>query len=190
MQRPNDPPRAIAKPRVLRWDLPSEACAAIQAARNKLTFAVRAHAHPEARQWWSLPSCLMHMYIHIACPSPQIDDIDLQVFGHDAFGKRFIKTCKVSPDAFIQLALQLAYYRDAGKFALTCKLRCSPWCCAPPVLVTDLSLTAFHNARHRRVHNDALVSPGSHRDRAICNHRELRLCAQHGGACCWHWQSR
>lgn len=30
-----------------------------------------------------------------------------------------MKTCKLSPDAFIQMALQLAYYRDAGKFSLT-----------------------------------------------------------------------
>lgn len=30
-----------------------------------------------------------------------------------------MKTCKLSPDAYIQMALQLAYYRDAGKFSLT-----------------------------------------------------------------------
>src|SRR5690349_21136312 len=35
------------------------------------------------------------------------------------FGKGFIKTCKLSPDAYIQMALQLAYYRDYGKFSLT-----------------------------------------------------------------------
>ncbi|XP_076444856.1 carnitine O-palmitoyltransferase 1, liver isoform-like isoform X2 [Babylonia areolata] len=47
------------------------------------------------------------------------EDVDLHIMMHHAYGKGFIKTCKVSPDAFIQLALQLAYYRDAGKFCLT-----------------------------------------------------------------------
>lgn len=31
----------------------------------------------------------------------------------------FMKKSKVSPDAYIQMALQLAYYRDAKKFCLT-----------------------------------------------------------------------
>lgn len=30
-----------------------------------------------------------------------------------------MKGCRLSPDAYIQMALQLAYYRDAGKFCLT-----------------------------------------------------------------------
>lgn len=30
-----------------------------------------------------------------------------------------MKTCRLSPDAYIQMALQLAYYRDYGKFSLT-----------------------------------------------------------------------
>ena len=37
----------------------------------------------------------------------------------EIFGKGFIKTCNLSPDAFIQMALQLAYFRDFGKFSLT-----------------------------------------------------------------------
>lgn len=41
------------------------------------------------------------------------------VLKHSAFGKGFIKKCRLSPDAFIQMALQLAYYRDFGKFSLT-----------------------------------------------------------------------
>eukprot|EP00918_Siedleckia_nematoides_P012688 GHVU01027769.1.p1 GENE.GHVU01027769.1~~GHVU01027769.1.p1 ORF type:complete len:764 (+),score=90.89 GHVU01027769.1:170-2461(+) len=48
-----------------------------------------------------------------------ISDVDLHLLMHDAYGKGFMKTCKTSPDAFIQMALQLAYFRDAGKFSLT-----------------------------------------------------------------------
>lgn len=46
-------------------------------------------------------------------------NVDHKLVLHDAFGKGFIKTCRVSPDAYIQLALQLAFYRDFGKFSLT-----------------------------------------------------------------------
>ena len=47
-------------------------------------------------------------------------DLDLKVKIHNKFGKGFIKKTRNSPDAFIQMALQLAYYKDAGaKFALT-----------------------------------------------------------------------
>ncbi|XP_045462962.1 carnitine O-palmitoyltransferase 1, liver isoform isoform X2 [Harmonia axyridis] len=48
-----------------------------------------------------------------------IRDVDLTVYIHNSFGKGFMKKAKLSPDAFIQMALQLAYYREAGKFCLT-----------------------------------------------------------------------
>lgn len=48
-----------------------------------------------------------------------IADIDLRVISHSTYGKGFIKKCKVSPDAYIQLMLQTAYKRDTGDFALT-----------------------------------------------------------------------
>jgi carnitine O-palmitoyltransferase 1 len=35
------------------------------------------------------------------------------------YGKGFIKKLKISPDAFIQATLQLTYYRNQNKFALT-----------------------------------------------------------------------
>lgn len=48
------------------------------------------------------------------------EDLQYSFKRHDAFGKGYIKKTKNSPDAFIQMALQLAYYKDSGgKFALT-----------------------------------------------------------------------
>lgn len=44
-----------------------------------------------------------------------LDDVDLHLLMFDAYGKGFVKKCKISPDAFIQLALQLAYYRVSDK---------------------------------------------------------------------------
>ena len=44
--------------------------------------------------------------------------IDLHVMHMRYFGKGFIKKCLVSPDAFVQMALQLAYYRVTGHMHL------------------------------------------------------------------------
>ncbi len=38
-------------------------------------------------------------------------DVDLHVYIQDIYGKGFMKKCKLSPDAYIQMALQLAHYR-------------------------------------------------------------------------------
>lgn len=48
-----------------------------------------------------------------------INDLQLCVYVHDRYGKGFMKKCLVSPDAFVQMALQLAYYRDTGRLTLT-----------------------------------------------------------------------
>lgn len=47
------------------------------------------------------------------------DDLDLFVRDHDKWGKGIIKKCGVSPDAFIQMAIQLAYFKENKKFVQT-----------------------------------------------------------------------
>lgn len=48
-----------------------------------------------------------------------LNDVELRIYVHDNYGKGFMKSCSMSPDAYIQMALQLAYYRDAQRFSLT-----------------------------------------------------------------------
>ena len=48
-----------------------------------------------------------------------VKDIDSRLLFFKEFGKGFMKTVKCSPDGFLQLALQLAYFRDVGEFHLT-----------------------------------------------------------------------
>ena len=39
------------------------------------------------------------------------EDVDVRLYVHDLFGKGAIKKCRLSPDSFIQMALQLANFR-------------------------------------------------------------------------------
>lgn len=48
-----------------------------------------------------------------------ISDLDLEVRQFDSFGKDIIKKAKCSPDAFVQMALQLAFFRNQKKFVQT-----------------------------------------------------------------------
>ncbi|XP_054258688.1 choline O-acetyltransferase-like isoform X1 [Macrosteles quadrilineatus] len=61
---------------------------------------------------WNLDTTLEK---HIRDASHSIDnlveDLDFYVYRFNGYGKDFIKSCNVSPDAYIQLALQLAYYK-------------------------------------------------------------------------------
>lgn len=47
------------------------------------------------------------------------EDVDLKIFDHREWGKGTIKKCGISPDAFVQIAIQLAYFKDTGKFVQT-----------------------------------------------------------------------
>ncbi|EFO27759.1 carnitine O-palmitoyltransferase I isoform [Loa loa] len=49
----------------------------------------------------------------------QINDVDVACLVFRDFGKGFIKESRISPDAFVQMAIQLASFKDQGKFSLT-----------------------------------------------------------------------
>ncbi|XP_073684802.1 choline O-acetyltransferase-like [Garra rufa] len=48
-----------------------------------------------------------------------VRNLDMNVFTFAAYGKDFIKQQRMSPDAYIQLALQLAFYRCHGRLVST-----------------------------------------------------------------------
>eukprot|EP00753_Platysulcus_tardus_P020098 PLAT7745.1.p1 GENE.PLAT7745.1~~PLAT7745.1.p1 ORF type:complete len:657 (-),score=282.45 PLAT7745.1:88-1803(-) len=48
-----------------------------------------------------------------------VSDVDLHIACFYAFGRAHIKKLRLSPDAFIQAAMQLAYFRLHGRFVLT-----------------------------------------------------------------------
>uniref|UniRef100_A0A8C2U934 carnitine O-palmitoyltransferase n=1 Tax=Coturnix japonica TaxID=93934 RepID=A0A8C2U934_COTJA len=74
---------------------------------------------PTKLQWEIPEECQDVIERSLSTATALADDVDFCSFYFDVFGKGLIKKAKTSPDAFIQLALQLAHYRDMGKFSLT-----------------------------------------------------------------------
>lgn len=58
-----------------------------------------------------LSQCEEQISRSLAVAQALADDVDVHVVVFRDFGKEKVKKCRVSPDAFIQIALQLAYYR-------------------------------------------------------------------------------
>lgn len=112
-----------------------------------------------------------------------LNDVDLRILMFTEYGKGFMKKCRVSPDAFIQLALQLSYYRDSGRFCLTyeasmtrlfregrtetvrsCTIESSAWVKAmvnPDVSVQErMDLFIKASNRHQLGYQDAMAGRG------------------------------
>ncbi|VDO98710.1 unnamed protein product [Soboliphyme baturini] len=66
-------------------------------------------------------NCKIRESINLSLQNVQnlIQEVDLKILMYKEYGKGFIKKCHLSPDGYIQAALQLVYYRDQGKFCLT-----------------------------------------------------------------------
>ncbi|KAG7227812.1 hypothetical protein INR49_013606 [Caranx melampygus] len=74
---------------------------------------------PQKLNWEIPPECEEQISQSLAVAQALADDVDFHVFSFRDFGKGKVKKCRVSPDAFIQMALQLAYFRDRRTFCLT-----------------------------------------------------------------------
>ncbi|KAI4899580.1 hypothetical protein NFI96_016495, partial [Prochilodus magdalenae] len=75
---------------------------------------------PPQRLSWDIPQEVQEQVSEsLEVAQALANDVDCHVFPFREFGKGRIKKLKISPDAFIQLSLQLAYYRDRGGFCLT-----------------------------------------------------------------------
>uniref|UniRef100_A0A8C8VIR6 carnitine O-palmitoyltransferase n=1 Tax=Pelusios castaneus TaxID=367368 RepID=A0A8C8VIR6_9SAUR len=74
---------------------------------------------PQKLQWEIPEECQQVIQGSLRVARGLADDVDFHTFAFKEFGKGLIKKCRTSPDGFIQLAIQLAHYRDKGKFCLT-----------------------------------------------------------------------
>ncbi|XP_020036709.1 carnitine O-palmitoyltransferase 1, muscle isoform isoform X3 [Castor canadensis] len=75
---------------------------------------------PPQRLQWNIPEqCQAIIESSYQVAKALADDVELYCFQFLPFGKGLIKKCRTSPDAFVQIALQLAHFRDKGKFCLT-----------------------------------------------------------------------
>uniref|UniRef100_A0A672GBK8 Carnitine O-palmitoyltransferase 1, muscle isoform n=1 Tax=Salarias fasciatus TaxID=181472 RepID=A0A672GBK8_SALFA len=75
--------------------------------------------HPSRLQWQIPKECQQIIETSYLSAKRIADDVDFHGCLFTEFGKGLIKKCRTSPDAFIQLALQLAQFRDQSVFCLT-----------------------------------------------------------------------
>lgn len=66
---------------------------------------------PERLEWIIAPEISQRLILAARSVDKRIEDLDFFVYRYKDYGKTFIKSCQVSPDVYIQLALQLAYFK-------------------------------------------------------------------------------
>uniref|UniRef100_A0A0M3K6B8 Choline O-acetyltransferase n=1 Tax=Anisakis simplex TaxID=6269 RepID=A0A0M3K6B8_ANISI len=81
--------------------------------------ANRVSVTPKALTWYVSPSAKMILRKEIEVFDRLAKNLELRVLEFKDFGKNFIKSCAISPDGFVQLSMQLAYYRLHGRLVST-----------------------------------------------------------------------
>lgn len=75
---------------------------------------------PPTRLKWDIPlNCAKEIQDSVKIAKLGIDDLDLFVLEFGNYGKGYVKNCKISPDGYMQMALQLTYYKLTHQFCLT-----------------------------------------------------------------------
>lgn len=66
---------------------------------------------PERLKWQLDDDVQQHMEVSMKVAQDLINDVEMSLLVWTEFGKGFIKKLRISPDAFLQAALQLTYFR-------------------------------------------------------------------------------
>ncbi|XP_059929732.1 choline O-acetyltransferase [Gadus macrocephalus] len=74
---------------------------------------------PRRLRWKCTPEIHKHLSSSADKLNRQVRNLDMDVHKFHEYGKEFIKKQKMSPDAYIQVALQLAYYKCHGRLVST-----------------------------------------------------------------------
>ncbi|XP_036114084.1 carnitine O-palmitoyltransferase 1, liver isoform isoform X3 [Molossus molossus] len=74
--------------------------------------------YPTRLQWDIPEECQEVIETSLSSANLLANDVDFHSFPFDTFGKGLIKKCRTSPDAFVQLALQLAHYKAEQRLRL------------------------------------------------------------------------
>ncbi|XP_052069853.1 choline O-acetyltransferase-like [Mytilus californianus] len=111
---------------------PSEGIAVVQLIEHLLSYMeeVRAKrlvrmnsvcelASPRKLQWKVFPEIVDSFNVASKRLDSKIEDLDLYILRFEEFGKEFPKSMSMSPDSFIQLSLQLTFYKIHKKLVST-----------------------------------------------------------------------
>jgi len=122
-KRPGAPAPALVPSPQDSPRLPSARTVATASFQEKTTLLAAGVAVPQRLEWSLWPELDAAVAAARATTAKMCEDIHLVVdcYGDASggYGKGFMKRHKCGPDAWIQLALQLAYYRDQGTLHLT-----------------------------------------------------------------------
>ncbi|KAI5703780.1 hypothetical protein M8J75_016118 [Diaphorina citri] len=91
---------------------------ALMSSVNQISTSLQ-DATPEPLLWNINASLHKHIRDAARTFDSSVEDLDFLVFRFTGYGKDFIKSVRCSPDAFIQLAMQVAYHRLYGHLVAT-----------------------------------------------------------------------